>query len=57
VSWAHYVASIVQGAAAIALLQLPADARIFVFVPLLALGAIYAAWVMRRVRRAGIVLG
>jgi UDP-GlcNAc:undecaprenyl-phosphate GlcNAc-1-phosphate transferase len=57
VSWVHYAMSIVQGAAALVLVHLPADARMLVFVPFLGLGAAYAAWVMRRVRRSGVVLG
>ena len=56
VSWAHYAMSIAQGIAALVLIFLPADARMFVFVPFFVFEAFYAAWTMRRIRHEGIIL-
>jgi hypothetical protein len=49
--------SIAQGIAALVLIFLPADARMFVFVPFFVFEAFYAAWTMRRIRHEGIILG
>jgi UDP-GlcNAc:undecaprenyl-phosphate/decaprenyl-phosphate GlcNAc-1-phosphate transferase len=57
VSWVHYMMGAAQGVAALALLLLPEDVGILMFVPFVIFEAFYAAWTMRRVRRAGIVLG
>jgi UDP-GlcNAc:undecaprenyl-phosphate GlcNAc-1-phosphate transferase len=57
VSWVHYAMGVAQGVAALVLIFLPADARMFVFVPFVLLEAFYAMRIMRRVRRAGIDLG
>jgi UDP-GlcNAc:undecaprenyl-phosphate GlcNAc-1-phosphate transferase len=57
VSWIHYAMGVAQGIGAIVLVNLPAGARIWVFVPFLAFEVCYAVWIMRRVKRAGLVLG
>lgn len=55
VSAYHYAVSVAQGVGALVLVNLHSSQRVYVFVPFLAYQALYAWWVLRRARAAGIL--
>ncbi|HZT62744.1 MAG TPA: glycosyltransferase family 4 protein [Burkholderiales bacterium] len=51
----HYAVTVGQGVVAYVSIDLPADRRLFVFIPFLVFEIIYARWVLRRAARKGLL--
>lgn len=51
----HYAVTVAQGVVAYVSIDLPADRRLFVFIPFLVFEIIYARWVLRRAARMGLL--